>query len=377
MNLSINKYIQNLPNIVDIESSFDVFRDIYSRHKPLEWLETENLLNYSNAISRYRPDLLSVGIRLNVQVNLFIRTINRFDGDKLKLIQNDTGCFGLTEMGAGVLSGLKINTWYRETESNYILEPHINEYKNWISQGMISDWILIFAKNRDNRNISIFLCKFSDIDSNITREYKKGPTVCNYLDVAKIKITSELMLTKDSILSGTKDIPRDQILNGIYHGRWMISEAILWSIYGLIEYCEGKIEEHNKLYIFRDSLSRHKKTISNNIERIEKNRNNIHRIEVVNSFKVSCVQIALDKYVEISQQFGSHILDYPLKYDDILLNKIAEGDTDILRLSLIHNDSKLGMNSILSYNLLLGNEYIAKHYKYYSNLLINRLISKL
>ena len=96
------------------------------------------------------------------------------------------------------------------------------------------------------------------------------------------------------------------------------------------------------------------------------------------SRKIRSVQMALDAYFHISQKLGSHILDYGLKYDDILLNKIAEGDIDILRLSLIHNDSKNGLfKSILGLRLLLGNEYISNNYKYYSDIIINKKLAKL
>ena len=106
MNSEVNHFIRSLDKIKSISDSYNVFIKIYSRHSPREWLNTDTLLDYSNAISRYRPDLLPVGIRLNVQVNLFLRTINIFDNEKLEIVGRDIGCFGLTEKGAGVLSGL-------------------------------------------------------------------------------------------------------------------------------------------------------------------------------------------------------------------------------------------------------------------------------
>ena len=148
MNSTVNTFIKSLGNINDINDSYEIFKQIFTRHSPTEWLDMHVLLDYSNAISRFRPDLLPVGIRLNVQVNLFLRTIDRFDKYKLNIIKDSIGCFGLTEYQAGVLSGLKINTYFSEVNDGYILEPHINDYKNWISQGMTSDYILIFAKNK-------------------------------------------------------------------------------------------------------------------------------------------------------------------------------------------------------------------------------------
>ena len=40
------------------------------------------------------------------------------------------------------------------------------------------------------------------------------------------------------------------------------------------------------------------------------------------------------------QLFGIKLMSYPLKFDDLILNKVAEGDTDVLRLSLINNEIK-------------------------------------
>lgn len=381
MNSIVNQFIRSLDKIENISDSYNVFKEIYSRHSPREWLDSYTVLDYSNAISRYRPDLLAVGIRLNVQVNLFLRTINIFDPKKLEIVGRDIGCFGLTEKGAGVLSGLQINTWYDESIEGYVLEPHINEYKNWISQGSTAEWILIFAKNRNGNNISIFLVKFRDIIENIERENKTGPIVCKYLDVAKIKIKSMIYLTRDSILYKTVDIDKKELLNGIYHGRWMISEAVLWSIYGLIEYCKGKIDNYPKLKILNNVINNETLRISMLIDKVTRNRKNVNNIDIVNCIKIYSVTQSIDSYINITKKMGSHILDYPLKYDDLLLNKIAEGDVDVLRLSLIHNDLK---NSFfMSY---LKSDYIYIWYypemvynfrEYLSDKIINGMLSKL
>ena len=377
----VGKFIKSLNKINNYNDSLSVFKQIYNRHTPIEWLNTDRLLDYSNSIARYRPDLLPVGIRLNVQINLFLRTIHRFDKNKLDLIYDNIGCFGLTEKSAGVLSGLHINTFYRYENNKYILEPHIDDYKNWISQGMMAEWILIFAKNKLNKNIGIFLCKFSDIVNSIEREYIMGPVVCNYLDVAKIKIINPIILDKNQILEDTIDINKNKLLNGIYHGRWMISESILWAIYGLIEQCEETMKTITKLSIHKDDLLSEKCTIYTNILKMKHNRKNIDNIEIVNSFKILSVQMAIDSYVKISCLFGSHILNYPLKYDDILLNKIAEGDIDVLRLSLIYHDSKNGIFcSNIGLRLLINyfdNNYILHNKKYLADRIICRVISKL
>lgn len=381
MNSTVNTFIKSLGNINDINDSYEIFKQIFTRHSPTEWLDMHVLLDYSNAISRFRPDLLPVGIRLNVQVNLFLRTIDRFDKYKLNIIKDSIGCFGLTEYQAGVLSGLKINTYFSEVNDGYILEPHINDYKNWISQGMTADYILIFAKNKLTKQVSIFLCKFSEIGNMLERENKVGPRVCDYLDVAKIQIIDNIKLNKESILLGTKTIEREKLLNGIYYGRWMISEAILWAIYGLIEHCERKINNFNKLNFLQNLLDNERNIINHYIDLMKRNRKNINNIHIVNSFKIKTVHVALESYYKISRKFGSHVLDYPLKYEDILLNKIAEGDTNVLRLSLVSNDMKSGiLKSQLRFHYLVGylnKDYIIKNSGYFSDLIIDTNLSKL
>ena len=62
---------------------------------------------------RYRPDLVSLGIRINVQVNLFLRSIEKYAADPdaiFEKIGHGVGCFALTEEDAGVLSGLIVDT---------------------------------------------------------------------------------------------------------------------------------------------------------------------------------------------------------------------------------------------------------------------------
>ena len=161
----------------------------------------------------------------------------------------------------------------------------------------------------------------------------------------------------------------------------MISEAILWSIYGLIEYCKEKIAYSPKLKIHNELINREETKINMLINKIIRNRKNVYNINIVNSFKITTVTEAMKSYINITKKMGSHVLDYPLKYDDILLNKIAEGDVDVLRLSLIHNDMKNGfiMSSLKSDYLYLWYypERVYKYSEYLSDKIINGILSKL
>ena len=60
----------------------------------------------------------------------------------------DLGCFALTEVGAGVLSGFIVNTTatYDSNTNGFIISsPTPDSEKNWISQGLTADYVVVFA----------------------------------------------------------------------------------------------------------------------------------------------------------------------------------------------------------------------------------------
>ena len=115
--MNINKYIIHLPKVKTIKESINVFKDIYNIYSIEEWLNEDILFKVSNSIAKYRPDLISVGIRLNVQINLFLRSINNYSSNAdyiLKKVKHSLGCFALTENEAGVLSGLIVKCQFKK-----------------------------------------------------------------------------------------------------------------------------------------------------------------------------------------------------------------------------------------------------------------------
>lgn len=383
---AVKEFLLSLPKVTNHKESFDVFKQIYYNENVDYWLNMPKLLEYSNGISLYRPDLISCGIRLNVQVNLFLKTIQKFDPSKLELVGNSIGCFGLTESNAGVLSGLIVETEYSYSNGKFCLHKSPDTvYKNWISQGMFAEYVTIFARNKFKKNqISVFLLKFSDFESSILRKFKKGPVICDTLDVAEIKFTEDLYVEESCMLKGTKHVSKQNLLNGIYHGRWMIAEAILHSTLGLLNYCEKVIIEKPKLAQFGGFLGKYKNDVQHYITLMSTNRNKCNDIDIVNSFKVDTIALSLKIYFHTSKIFGSYILTYPLKYEDLLLNKIAEGDTDVLRYSLIHNQFKKGFVSNMfgptgSIPILcwIYPSYLQNNYIEISNLIIKDNLSKL
>jgi len=94
------------------------------------------------------------GIRFTVQFNLFAGSILGLGGSEQIAFLDDLqssgelGCFALTEVGAGVLSGFIVNTiakWDPEQNGFVISTPNSSAEKNWISQGLVATWVVVFA----------------------------------------------------------------------------------------------------------------------------------------------------------------------------------------------------------------------------------------
>ena len=64
--MDIVDFIKNLDKVNDLNSSIEIFKRIYSLYEPIEWLDNDLLFNFSNTIAKYRPDLISIGIRLKM-----------------------------------------------------------------------------------------------------------------------------------------------------------------------------------------------------------------------------------------------------------------------------------------------------------------------
>ena len=64
--------------------------------------------------------------------------------------RGDLGCFGLTEVDAGVMLGLIVETtatWHETYGGHFVIHtPHAGAAKNWISQGMVANWMVVIAR---------------------------------------------------------------------------------------------------------------------------------------------------------------------------------------------------------------------------------------
>ena len=363
--------IINIPLIESIDDSIKYFKEIYNIYTIKQWLSDDRLFRISNIIAHKRPDLISIGIRLNVQVNLFLRTVVTFSENFYidDMFNDDLGCFALTETKAGVLSGMIVDTTFEENDNNYVISSN-KVKKNWISQGLRSKYILTFASNVNNSNdVRIFLIdadKHKDQINRIPIE-NNNLDICKTLDLAQIEFLS-LKINKSALLGKSKEKTKSQLLNSIYFGRIMIAEAVSFSILGLIEYCEKLIIDYPKLKIHNDVLFESKCRVKYLIDNMTFIRNHLIKnndIDRINSYKIQSVQNALNSYFRLSQLFGIKLTNYPLKYEHLLLNKVAEGDIDVLRVSLIYNQINKGflknmLGPITYYQLLRLSYYSAK-----------------
>ena len=353
----IKSYIKKLPVPKTQQEGVSQFRKLYEMVPIQEWLESELVFDLGNFIMRFRPDLLSLGIRLNVQVNLFLRSIKKYSKNPSDILENvghSIGCFALTEENAGVLSGLIVETtWEQNTETGeYIITTHENSKKNWISQGLTSAYAIVYASNKnDSSDIRIF---FIDLNLNdiVTNSINILP-VNESLDMAKIKF-DHLHIPSSCCLENSIEMSKLELLNGIFFGRYMIAEATISAMLGQIEHIKDNINDSlkatekfekigflqyvNKCY---DEFYQYKCYLY--LERKSLLHENTERsLFLTNCYKIHAVEKSIEVFNKLQLMFGMRAATSNLKFENLLLHKVAEGDTYVLRISLINNHFKEG-----------------------------------
>jgi acyl-CoA oxidase len=201
------------------------------------------------------------GVRFTVQFNLFAGSIVGLAGEEqremLKDIQSkgQLGCFLLTEMQAGVLSGLIVETtadWDPTTQEFILHTPSDKAAKNWISQGYTAELGVVIADLRVNgvsHGPHPFFLNLRDgkgenggsLMPGIRIEDMGTKTVANDLDNARVWFDS-VRLPKSSLLNKFADIKNDEYVQvgdepmrievigqRLLTGRQCIAEAALLS----------------------------------------------------------------------------------------------------------------------------------------------------
>ena len=167
-----------------------------------------------------------LGVRITVQLNLFGGSVaNLGNESQRKWLQGvfdrgELGCFALTEAGAGVLSGLVVNTtatYVPATKKGKmgtfdLHSPTLKSRKTWISQGLTAKWAVVIARlilpDNVDKGPHAFVVDISDSKSGICKEDMPSKTDFNGLDNANIWF-DHASLPADSLLSGVSYITGD------------------------------------------------------------------------------------------------------------------------------------------------------------------------
>ena len=161
------------------------------------------------------------GIRFTVQFNLFAGSVLGLGTPEQVAMLEDfqragsLGCFALTEVGAGVSSGLVVETTatYDVARGGFRLRtPNARAAKNWISQGLTAEWCVVMADlilpsggRGGHFGPHPFLMRLRDgpggaLVRGVTAEDMGGKTVANDLDNARLSFGEGCFLARGALL---------------------------------------------------------------------------------------------------------------------------------------------------------------------------------
>lgn len=392
------EFIKSLPVPENDVMSMNQFKMLYEMVPLNIWTESDLVFDLGNYIMRYRPDLISLGIRINVQVNLFLRSIEKYAEDPAAVfdkVGHAIGAFALTEEDSGVLSGLIVDTTWTKEDDGYILKTHDSK-KNWISQGMLAEYAIVYASNESNKeNIRIFLVDLNT-ETGITKTKIDVLPVNKTLDMAKLDFT-DCKVPESALLENSKKSTKMELLNGIFFGRYMIAEATISAMLGQIEHIEKNINQTKKTREkfeklgFTKYLSEchdafyHYKCHLYLTRNVILTANNENTLFLTNCYKIYTVEKSIEVFQKLQMMFGMRAATSDLRFENLLLHKVAEGDTYVLRVSLINSLFKSGWFNVFTkpgftikdiYTLYVMEtkrekyEYIMNHFKEISDTII-------
>ena len=333
------------------------------------------------------------GIRYTVHYNLFAGSVIGLGTDEqAKLLydiekRQQLGCFALTERSAGVLSGLIVETTaeYVPEEGAFVINtPNDGAAKNWISQGLTAEWVVIIASlklNGINRGPHAFLARMRDdtghLAEGISVTDMGSKTVANDLDNARItfhnfKVPSDALLARycyvdkngKYVQRGKERMRIEVIGQRLLTGRLAIAEMACDGVMKLImetksytdskmiHYAPGKEMPMSRL----PQLQRVYKETHERLGRMRKystlveaklceclrvnavpDRKLVDEIAVA---KIKALEVATDVGHKVEQEVGSYVLmgGSGFEHKDILLCcKFAEGDSRILQQKLVRD----------------------------------------
>ncbi len=179
-------------------------------------------------------------------------------------------------------------------------------------------------------------------------------------------------LDKSAVLERTIPLSRKELLCGIFYGRLCLAEVVITSISAFVDYVYNKIKDIDKFktighYDYICNLNRDLKAIKHHLIAQRETILETQNVFLINCYKVYCVELAIETYNKIHMMFGTHAFGFGLTYETLLLNKIAEGDTSVLKLAVIKeyldNGGRLSWRHYLGlfYNYNRPKEYIMEN----------------
>jgi len=334
------------------------------------------------------------GVRFTVQFNLFAGSIVGLGGpeqiESLKEIQSNgqLGCFLLTEMQAGVLSGLIVETtcdWCPESQEFILHTPSDKAAKNWISQGFVADLGVVIADLRiagKSHGPHAFFMRLRDeaggLLPGIRIDDMGAKTVANDLDNARVWF-DRVRLPRAALLNKFADVRDDQYVQTtaermrievigqrLLTGRLAIAEAALVCArvlhlkterYAAQKVCNGLAGEvmlsdmpqlravFDESYAALDEMSAFTAGVEERLN--ECLRRGIipdeHLVDALSVCKIKCIDVAMQRVHALRQEVGSYALMHATGFelaDMLLCCKFAEGDSRILQQKLTRDRLK-------------------------------------
>ena len=175
------------------------------------------------------------------------------------------------------------------------------------------------------------------------------------LDLAEIWF-SNVLLPKSAVLEKTIPLSRKELLTGIFYGRLCLAEVVMNSISEFVTTVHEKvkdIEKFKKLGHF-EYISKLNSNLIGYCRRMTERRQSLldtKDVMRINCYKAYCVEQAIHIFNKIHMMFGTHAFGFGLDYQTLILNKVAEGDTSVLKMACIKQHIEvIGMFRGLSYS---------------------------
>eukprot|EP00941_MAST-03F_sp_MAST-3F-sp1_P000497 g497.t1 len=349
------------------------------------------------------------GIRFTVQFNLFTGSILGLAGEEQLSMLDDIqksgqlGCFLLTEMQAGVLSGLIVETtadWDPATQEFVLHTPSDKAAKNWISQGYTAELGVVIAdlrvegKSYGPHPFFMHLRDSNmDLQPGIRIEDMGDKTIANDLDNARVWF-DKVRLPKTALLNKFCDIKDDKYVQTgdekmrievigqrLMTGRQAIAEAALLSArvlhmkteeYAKQKICNGLAGETtlSKMPQLRSVIDESYRQLDEMIAftaGVEERLNDCLRsgkipdddlVDAIAVCKIRCIDVATQRVHALRQEVGSYALMWGTGFelvDMFLCCKFAEGDSRILQQKLTRDRllqlKRGGLSSVFSETL--------------------------